>query len=309
MFPVVAKWRGDHILSVLLVDSNVEIHNESIQYPCQFHSLLLNAFTMGQVLFAVEGSIHEWQSFPDTFEADFFQAECDRPAGLRVTTPVALFSEVHSQHSDVPTPAQPMVSFADPPGATSEAASIALTLANMTYAQTLIQAIPTFDGNSRNYYNWETKVKQAETYQPNRALFLVLVKQKLGPDPTIFVEMIGHQADRLSTLLASLRERFYKYTDEAFAHKELDDVVQGECTIGEYNTEFTKCLQAGGKEIMTIATDQFQVTHYIKGFKDQTFHRWLFKEKSKHTQAPLSLYLDLTYQSEKLDNVSGQPRG
>ncbi len=75
MFPVVAKWRGDHILSALLVDSDVEIHNESIQYPCQFRSSLLNAFTMGQVLFAKEGSVHEWQSFPDTFEADFFQAE------------------------------------------------------------------------------------------------------------------------------------------------------------------------------------------------------------------------------------------
>ncbi len=34
MFPVVAKWRGDHILSALLVDSDVEIHNKSIQYPC-----------------------------------------------------------------------------------------------------------------------------------------------------------------------------------------------------------------------------------------------------------------------------------
>ena len=75
MFPVVAKWRGDHILSALLVDSDVEIHNESIQYPCQFRSSLLNAFTMGQVLFAKEGSVHEWQSFPDTFEADFFQTE------------------------------------------------------------------------------------------------------------------------------------------------------------------------------------------------------------------------------------------
>ncbi len=306
MFPVVAKWQGDHILSALLVDSDVEIYNESIQYP-QLHSSLLNAFTMGQVLFAKEGSVHEWQSFPDTFEADFFQAERERPAGLRVTTPVASFSEVHSQHLDTNPTQQPMVSFADPPGVTSEAASIALTLANTTYAQTLVQAIPTFDGNSMNYHNWETKVIQAETYQPNKALFLVLVKQKLGPDPTMFVETIGHQADRLSTLLASLRERFYKYADEVFAHKELDDVVQGERSIGEYNAEFTKCLRAAGKEITT--TDQFQITHYIKGFKDQGFRRWLFKEKSKHTQAPLSLYLDLTYQSEKLDHVSGEPRG
>ncbi len=93
----------------------------------------------------------------------------------------------------------------------------------------------------------------------------------------------------------------------AFAHKELDDVVQGERSIGESNAEFIKCLRAAGKEITT--TDQFQVTHYIKGFKDQEFRRWLFKKKSKHTQAPLSLYLDLTYQSEKLDNVSGEPRG
>ncbi len=307
MFPVVAKWRGDHILSVLLADSKVEIHNEAIQYPCQFRSSLLNAFMMGRVLFAVDRSVHEWQSFPDTFEADFFQAERDRPAGQGVTTPVASFSEVQSQHSDVPTPAQPTVSFADPPGAASEAASIALTLANTTYAQTLIQAIPTFDGNSRNYHNWETKVRQAETYQPNKALFLVLVKQKLGPDPTMFVETIGHRADRLSTLLASLRGRFYKYADEAFAHKELDDIVQGDRSIGEYNAEFTKCLRAAGKEITT--TDQFQVTHYIKGFKSQSFRRWLFKEKSKHTQAPLSLYLDLTYQSEKLDHVSGEPQG
>ncbi len=170
-----------------------------------------------------------------------------------------------------------------------------------------IQAIPTFDGNSQNYHNWETKVKQAETYQPNKGLFLVLVKQKLGPTPTMYVETIGHRADRLSTLLASLRERFYKYTDEAFVHKELDDIVQGDRTIGEYNAEFTKCLRAAGKEITT--TDQFQVTHYIKGFKDQGFRRWLFKEKSKHSQAPLSLYLDLTYNSEKLDNVSGQSQG
>ncbi len=147
---------------------------------------------MGRVLFAKEGSVHEWQSFPDTFEADFFQAERERPAGLGVMALVASFSEVHSQHSDANPTQQPMVSFADPPGATSEAASITLTLANTTYTQTLVQAIPTFDGNSMNYHNWEMKVKQAEMYQPNKALFLVLVKQKLGPVPTMFVEMIGH---------------------------------------------------------------------------------------------------------------------
>ncbi len=267
MFPVVAKWRGDHILSVLMMDSDVEIHNESIQHPCQFRSTLLNAFTMGQVLFAKEGTVHEWQSFPYTFEADLFQTERDRPAGIRVTTPVASFSEVQSQHSDTNLPPQPTVSFADPPSMASDAASIALTLANMTYAQTLIQAIPTFDGNSQNYHNWETKVKQAETYQPNKGLFLVLVKQKLGPTPTMYVEMIGHRVDRLSTLLALLRERFYKYADEAFAHKELDNVVQGDRTIGEYNTEFTKCLRAAGKEITTTDSSRLLTTSRDSGIR------------------------------------------
>ncbi len=83
-----------------------------------------------------EGDVHTWQSFPDTFKADFFQSEHDRPAGTGVTTPIASFSEVHSQHSDAAMPVAHAASFEEPAGSESDAATMILTLVNTTYMQT-----------------------------------------------------------------------------------------------------------------------------------------------------------------------------
>jgi hypothetical protein len=240
VFPVSVKIRvsDDAILSAKTshaVYFNREAENEA---AVQFSSPSLPGFSQGRSLYKV-GGIDEarWQRFPPDFERSMMSPQA-------ASTPIRGL------------PAR--LDFNE----TMEAMNVsnAQSMIDSHATATLIVEIPKFDGQARNYGVWRDKLSLIRDTVPP-ALFLKVVKQKLGTIAASFVTSLGARADSADTLLVELGKQFDEYSHPMYAHQQFSSFKQGGRELTAHHAEIYQLLRGMNMDLST--TDQLLKSGYI----------------------------------------------
>lgn len=230
-------------------------------------------FSVGRTLIQGEHS-HVWQTYPEAFENTLFQGPLQNSTGVgaSVNQSPAGFSGL----STIPgrTPTQWAFGGGQVPGShedldlsvASQAELLTSSLTRSTASNALVQNIPRFDGNPKNFQHWIRKVKAARKYQDD-TIFVDQIKQKLGSEPTEYISGQGADITTVDGLLDCLRQQYDLLADPSYSHNAFINLVQGKRELSEYHSDFANLLPA--VEATLDSTNPFVSTSYIRGLDDE----------------------------------------
>jgi len=306
LFPLIANIRDEIIASVQTHNGDV-LHNEIMPENLTFRNRFLTKFTLARRMRTNDDNTFAWVKLPDYMESSILQiasttlgggpglhhgpipistiGENERSEG----TPISHVSgNVPGYHCNNTFMNQSSKAFTD-------------SMLTAQTATTLVTSIPIFNGNPLNYPAWKRKVEAARPFQ-DEPMYLVLVKQKLGTEPTDFIEGLGSSIDTLDGLLKELGRQYDLLANPTYAHHQFQLMRQAGKELAEYHTQFSTSLKAIGRDLST--SDMFIKTHYVGGLDKEGLRLKLNRKNDQNSSVKLKELMEIATTEVRLEKFS-----
>lgn len=288
-FPVscVVRTTDEFIISVSMSDGTLFTNEERSVSRYWFSSQRLNTFSVGRQLKELSES-YEWQKYTSTFEESLLQGG---PVGLLHSTAKwhrdGTLNNTLSSISSHATPIQgsgsqqvlDMDILANM--TTANASALTESLTKSTASNSLVGSIPIFNGDEKNFPTWLRKVEAARKYQTDD-IYLDQVRQKLGTEPTEFIQGFGIKVDTVDGLLDELKKRYDLLSNPSYSFNAFRNCVQAGRGVDEYHTEFATYIRAIGETLDTA--NMYVCTGYILGLDETSLRESLNFKMAKNTE-------------------------
>jgi len=274
-FPVVCIIQDDGHIESFLLHNGLDFANKAPKTSkMTVHTTEIRGFAVGRALLSVNGT-HVWQTYPDAFEKTLFQGPQQTSTdATHVERPSpGAFSNLSSIRA-TPTHPWPFLGMGQVPGGpdvdldasiATHARMMTSSLSLSNASANLVDSIPQFDGNHRNYREWIRKVKGARKYQDD-SIFVDQIKQKLGAEATEYIAGQGSDITTVDALLECLDQQYDLFADPSYAYNAFINLVQDGRELAEYHSDFANLLPA--VEANLQSTNPFISTNYIRGLDD-----------------------------------------
>jgi hypothetical protein len=144
---------------------------------------------------------------------------------------------------------------------------------------TLVNDIPKFDAQPRNFASWREKVESARPAFEEE-LFVKLVKQKLGVEATLFISGLGSRVDTVDGLMFELAQEYDEYSKPLFAHANLMRLQQGNKSLTTHHAELYQILR--GMRETKDTKSQLVIAGYINSLTDERLRLKLLRRVSDY---------------------------
>jgi hypothetical protein len=230
-----------------------------------FKSPRLAGFIEGRALVRM-GAKAEWQRYPSSLEESLFTPGASSTPGATSTPRRVLDYSGNQDNQSV--------------FGSNKNVDISRALLDSQAASNLVQDIPKFDGNTRNFSAWRDKIELARAAF-DEDVFLRIVKQKLGVEATQFLNGLGPRVDSVDKLLNELSDQYDEYANPIFAHHHFQVIKQGSLSLVSYHSEIYKLLR--GMRVRLTTKDHVIKSNYIASLTDQKIKHKLIRRVTTRT--------------------------